>query len=386
MKQLFTCLLALACVLGVSAESGSYSLFGFSTGMSYRDIKAKAAANQLEVVKDEAGLVEMVAKNAVQPHRPIIITALLASDDRAKEIRVQEANGTDDVDIVAVANKQWGRPTGSRNSGSLSPTMIWGNEKGLHAEGENQLYNQYLGCVCVRILDPSMGRNDAQNKGVGHGSPIPDESVTGFHLGSSYSAAVAELTGQGYTAKNFRFPWPDQTAAALQKQDGSRNTEVYFLQAVGGNLLEIKHEMHFETGRGPTVTETIAGLRSKYGRTSADRIPMDQGQNGFYELTWLFDDKGRPEPQAEVDCSTQNLAAITINEPRAGSQVLRQTAPNCARGAKADINFDPQSSQITAMTIDLYDFRTFNALIAAKASALHAEQVRLAPKPIKPPL
>jgi hypothetical protein len=354
-----------------TATGSRYSLYGFSTGMTYSQVKAKAESSHLRPLRDGADRLSFMATNSANADRPLVITLILAHDDRVKEVRVQEMNGTDDVDVAKTAVKQWGEPTRAHDPQSYAVKEIWGNLNHVHAEVENQVYNPYAGCVCIHIIDPSFSSIEAANKGKGHGPVIADQSVTGIALGSSLDAAVSQLLPQGFLQGSVRFPWPDEAAVMLNM--GSMNpTEQYWFQEIYGKIVRIRHVVHFATEKRPSIEDTVASLRKKYGRTATENIPEDTGDNHQYRFSWSYDADGRAKSQEETVCDMKGLQPnqwATI--PRLGSaELVRETDPACARGASAEIQYDAASGLVTGMVVDLYDYRTLNAFIDAKVNDL----------------
>jgi hypothetical protein len=208
---------------------------------------------------------------------------------------------------------------------------IWGNLNHVHAEVENQVYNPYAGCVCIHIIDPSFSSIEAANKGKGHGPVIADQSVTGIALGSSLDAAVSQLLPQGFLQGSVRFPWPDEAAVMLNM--GSMNpTEQYWFQEIYGKIVRIRHVVHFATEKRPSIEDTVASLRKKYGRTATENIPEDTGDNHQYRFSWSYDADGRAKSQEETVCdmkglqpnwSVKPIRPVRVARPRRFSTMLR---------------------------------------------------------------
>jgi hypothetical protein len=341
-----------------------FEMFGFAPGMTYSQIQAKATALKAKVINNGAGQVQLLLPEPITPGRPLMVTLVLNGNDQAKTVIIQETNGVNDPSLVAAAMKRWGKPL-ERKDGSAYPTLIWGNLSNLHAEHQNEQYNSYRGCVCVKIIDPALERASTSALKSIAAAPPQTLAVTGITLGSRFDDVVARFRHDGFQVAFAKFSWQGESAVVATAGSGAKN-ERYIVEGVNGNIFRVQHVVNFPFGQQPKTDETLSALHAKYGRTSSEASPQQTGHT-YYEYTWTYSPEGRAIGQAcPHDGKGENIFTSLGNY-----QLEIQMSQPCEFGAISDIHVDMSTDTVTSIFVDLYNFKAYREFTNART---HSEQ------------
>jgi hypothetical protein len=163
---------------------------------------------------------------------------------------------------------------------------------------------------------------------------IPDLSAGGFKLGMPRNEAIAKLKAAGFFAAprtrpqvSFKFQQlPNQTfiggsdGLKVEPQVGYQNPGQETLNLIFATdparpvVVGIQREVDYAASEAPTLGNTLAALRHKYGPES--------GTDPVYgDLYWLFDYRGQPLSTAQVAHLREDHCADDLMASRAYSRL-----------------------------------------------------------------
>jgi hypothetical protein len=324
-----------------------YEFYGFVPGMSYLQAKASVQARKLIVLADNADSMVMQMPEPLAPGRPVWVTLYFNDDDKVAEVRVQELGSNIDHELMALATKRWGEPIGVRIN-AIRVDQFWGNKAGLHVEHDTEEHNLYIGCTCIRVLDPSL--SSATHPGIPRGARVSLD-IMGIALGQDFTTAVQGLKQKGFSLNVVRFDTAERTGAVATKRNQAQQvSESFLVEAVNGQINRVRHNVLYPMGQQPDLTQTLDALRSKYGRASQQVSPglgLDSSAR-YYDLTWLYAADGRAK--TGVSCPNNGRETITsfglLDVP---------FDPPCFRGASAHVVFVGDTVTVSELSVDIHD-------------------------------
>lgn len=214
--------------------------------------------------------------------------------------------------------------------------------------------------------------------------------VMGISLGSSYADGIATLASQGFRNSPIGFPnLPQMTGTLSAKEEQlpprvtkGRRFEYVIVQALGGKVVYIAHEVSYGDNPEPNDLETVQSLRAKYGVPSVQESPQPTRESpigtmeaGSYIFEWIFDSSGKVIPKAS-NCGpgASLMQGGNAHVRYIGPASIVSPGMTCSKSIAAKIYGDPKNGQLVgSMYVTLSDVATLRGFFMAIRKARQDE-------------